>query len=208
MWFAGGGVKPGTIVGETDEMGLRGAGSSYSMRDFHATILHLLGFDQNRLWFLHNGRNEKLTDFGGTVIRRRARLIAPGTFDRLGRSRMSNNNPISRREALAAGTAFTTSLFTGQVKGANDRIRVGYHRPGRDGFGQSGLLHEGARRSACGVVRCLPAAPGARRGRRAKGGFQPKSVKDFREVLADKSIDAVCISTPGSLARVYDRGGM
>jgi hypothetical protein len=68
MWFAGGGVKPGTIIGETDEMGLRGVGSRYSMRDFHATILQLLGLDQNRLWFLHNGRNEKLTDFGGTVI--------------------------------------------------------------------------------------------------------------------------------------------
>ena len=68
MWFAGGGVKPGTIVGETDEMGLRGVGARYSMRDFHATILHLLGLDQNRLWFLHNGRNEKLTDFGGNVI--------------------------------------------------------------------------------------------------------------------------------------------
>ena len=69
MWFAGGGVKPGAIVGETDEMGLRGVGTRYSMRDFHATILHLLGLDQNRLCFLHNGRNEKLTDFGGTVIR-------------------------------------------------------------------------------------------------------------------------------------------
>ena len=69
MWFAGGGVKPGTIVGETDEMGLRGVGERYSMRDLHATILHLLGLDQNRLWFLHNGRNEKLTDFGGNVIR-------------------------------------------------------------------------------------------------------------------------------------------
>ena len=50
-------------------MGLRGAGTRYSMRDFHATILQLLGLDQNRLWFLHNGRNEKLTDFGGDVIR-------------------------------------------------------------------------------------------------------------------------------------------
>ena len=40
-----------------------------SMRDFHATILHLLGLDQNRLWYLHNGRKEKLTDFGGNVIR-------------------------------------------------------------------------------------------------------------------------------------------
>jgi hypothetical protein len=69
MWFAGGGVKPGTMIGETDEMGLRGVGTRYHMRDFHATILHLLGLEQNRLWFLHNGRNEKLTDFGGNVIK-------------------------------------------------------------------------------------------------------------------------------------------
>ncbi len=69
MWFAGGGVKPGTLIGETDEFGLRGVGQRYPMRDFHATILQLLGLDQNRLWFLHNGRNEKLTDFGGTVIK-------------------------------------------------------------------------------------------------------------------------------------------
>jgi Protein of unknown function (DUF1501) len=39
------------------------------MRDFHATIPQLTGLDQNRLWFLHNGRNEKLTDFGGNVIK-------------------------------------------------------------------------------------------------------------------------------------------
>ena len=38
------------------------------MRDFHATILHALGLDQERLWYLHNGRHEKLTDFGGKVI--------------------------------------------------------------------------------------------------------------------------------------------
>jgi hypothetical protein len=68
MWFAGGGSKPGTVVGETDEMGLRAVGKRLHMRDFHATILHLLGLDQNRLWFLHNGRQEKLTDFGGNVI--------------------------------------------------------------------------------------------------------------------------------------------
>src|ERR1017187_2452473 len=68
MWFAGGGVKPGITVGETDEMGLRALDKRLHMRDFHATILNLLGLDQNRLWFLHNGRNEKLTDFGGNVI--------------------------------------------------------------------------------------------------------------------------------------------
>jgi hypothetical protein len=69
MWFAGGGVKPGITVGETDELGLRATVQPHHMRDFHATILHLLGLDQNQLWFLHNGRNEKLTDFGGSVIK-------------------------------------------------------------------------------------------------------------------------------------------
>jgi hypothetical protein len=68
MWFAGGGVKPGITVGETDELGLRATEQPHHMRDFHATILHLMGLEQNRLWFLHNGRNEKLTDFGGNVI--------------------------------------------------------------------------------------------------------------------------------------------
>lgn len=68
MWFAGGGVKGGQSLGETDEFGLRGVGDRYHMRDFHATILQLLGLDQHKLWYLHNGRHEKLTDFGGTPI--------------------------------------------------------------------------------------------------------------------------------------------
>src|SRR5213596_139838 len=51
MWFAGGGVKGGRVVGDTDEFGLRGVGDRYHMRDFHATILQLLGLDQNRLWY-------------------------------------------------------------------------------------------------------------------------------------------------------------
>ncbi len=68
MWFAGGGAKGGRIIGETDEFGLRGVGERYHMRDFHATILHMLGLDQHKLWYLHNGRHEKLTDFGGTPI--------------------------------------------------------------------------------------------------------------------------------------------
>jgi hypothetical protein len=68
MWFAGGGVRGGQSIGETDELGLFAVENPYTMRDFHATILHALGLDQNRLWVLHNGRHEKLTDFGGTVI--------------------------------------------------------------------------------------------------------------------------------------------
>ncbi len=68
MWFAGGGVKGGQTIGETDELGVRAVGDRYHMRDFHATILQLMGLEQNRLWYQHNGRNEKLTDFGGTAI--------------------------------------------------------------------------------------------------------------------------------------------
>ncbi len=68
MWFAGGGVKGGQSLGETDDFGLRAVGDRYHMRDFHATILQLLGLDQHKLWYLHNGRHEKLTDFGGTPI--------------------------------------------------------------------------------------------------------------------------------------------
>jgi len=68
MWFSGGGVKGGQVIGETDELGVRAVAGRAHMRDFHATILHLLGLDQNRLWYLHNGRHEKLTDFGGAVI--------------------------------------------------------------------------------------------------------------------------------------------
>jgi hypothetical protein len=67
MWFAGGGVRGGQAIGATDDFGLR-ALNGYHMRDFHATILRLMGLDQNRLWFLHNGRHEKLTDFGGKAI--------------------------------------------------------------------------------------------------------------------------------------------
>lgn len=70
MWFAGGGVKGGQVIGETDELGVKAVGDRYHMRDFHATILHLLGLEQNKLWYLHNGRQEKLTDFGGTPIAR------------------------------------------------------------------------------------------------------------------------------------------
>ncbi len=70
MWFAGGGVKGGQTIGETDELGVNAVAERYHMRDFHATILHLLGLEQNRVWYLHNGRQEKLTDFGGNPIER------------------------------------------------------------------------------------------------------------------------------------------
>jgi hypothetical protein len=68
MWMAGGGVKGGQVTGETDEIGFKTVGERYHPRDIHATILQLLGLDQMNLTYLHNGRFERLTDFGGNVI--------------------------------------------------------------------------------------------------------------------------------------------
>jgi uncharacterized protein (DUF1501 family) len=68
MWMAGAGIKPGTIVGATDELGYRAVESVYHMRDLHATILRLMGLDDFRLTFYFNGRNYRLTDNGGRMI--------------------------------------------------------------------------------------------------------------------------------------------
>src|SRR5205085_4368261 len=70
MWMAGGGVRGGIAYGATDEFGLRAATDRVSVNDFHATILHLLGLDHERLTFLHNSRDERLTDVAGKVVRK------------------------------------------------------------------------------------------------------------------------------------------
>jgi hypothetical protein len=69
VWMAGGDVKRGATFGETDDFSVRAAGEEIPVRDVHATLLHLLGLDQNRLTYLHAGRYKKLTDIGGRVIR-------------------------------------------------------------------------------------------------------------------------------------------
>jgi hypothetical protein len=69
MWLAGGGVKGGVIHGATDEFGLYAVKDRVSVNDFHATILHLLGLDHEKLTFLHNGRDERLTDVAGKVVK-------------------------------------------------------------------------------------------------------------------------------------------
>jgi uncharacterized protein (DUF1501 family) len=68
-WFAGGGVKGGTSYGETDEIGHKAAVNRVSVNDLHATILHLLGMDHEKLTFRYNGRDFRLTDVAGKVIR-------------------------------------------------------------------------------------------------------------------------------------------
>jgi hypothetical protein len=68
VWFAGGGVKAGTLTGVTDDLGHKAVQDIYRMRDVHATVLHLMGLDDMRLTYYHAGRNMRLTDTGGRVI--------------------------------------------------------------------------------------------------------------------------------------------
>jgi len=68
MLFAGGGVKKGTIVGATDEIGAEAVDTVHPIRDVHCTILHLLGLDDNKLTYFHGGRYKQLSQFGGEVI--------------------------------------------------------------------------------------------------------------------------------------------
>ena len=70
MWMAGGGVKGGQVIGATDAVGLRAEVDRTHVHDIHATILHLLGFDHERLTFRHDGRDQRLTDVAGNVISR------------------------------------------------------------------------------------------------------------------------------------------
>ena len=69
MWMAGGGVKGGVSHGESDEIGYTAAVDKVHVNDLHATVLHLLGLDHERLTYKHNGRRFRLTDVAGKVIR-------------------------------------------------------------------------------------------------------------------------------------------
>ena len=60
-WLAGGGVKPGHSYGETDPLGHRAAENRHHIRDLHATILHLMGLDHERLTYFYGGLDHKLT---------------------------------------------------------------------------------------------------------------------------------------------------
>ena len=68
MWLAGGGVKPGQSIGQTDEIGYYVTEDQVHVHDLQATILHLLGLDHKRLTFRFQGRDYRLTDVGGNVV--------------------------------------------------------------------------------------------------------------------------------------------
>ena len=68
LWLAGGGIKPGTIIGETDDIGLKTVADKVHVHDLQATVLHCLGFDHKKLTYHHQGRDFRLTDVGGNVV--------------------------------------------------------------------------------------------------------------------------------------------
>ena len=69
MWMAGAGVKPGISYGETDDFSYNVVKDPVHVHDFHATLLHLLGVDHERLTYKFQGRRFRLTDVEGKVVR-------------------------------------------------------------------------------------------------------------------------------------------
>ena len=69
MWLAGGGIKKGLVYGSTDDLGFHVVDQPVHVHDLQATILHLLGFDHERLTYRYAGRDFRLTDVSGNVVR-------------------------------------------------------------------------------------------------------------------------------------------
>jgi hypothetical protein len=69
IWLAGGGCKAGHTIGETDELGMKAVVDVAHVRDFHVTLLRLLGLDDNKLTYYHAGRFKQLSQFGGKAIK-------------------------------------------------------------------------------------------------------------------------------------------
>jgi hypothetical protein len=70
MWLAGGGVKPGITIGQSDDFGFNATEDKVHVHDLHATILQLLGFDHTKLTFRFQGRDFRLTDVHGEVVKK------------------------------------------------------------------------------------------------------------------------------------------
>ena len=68
MWMAGGGVKPGLSLGETDDFGFNVVKDKVHVHDLHATLMHLLGFDHEKLTYRFQGRDFRFTDVFGEVV--------------------------------------------------------------------------------------------------------------------------------------------
>jgi hypothetical protein len=69
MWLAGGGIRPGITLGESDDLGFNAVQDRVHVHDLHATILHLLGFDHTKLTYRFQGRDFRLTDVHGEIVK-------------------------------------------------------------------------------------------------------------------------------------------
>ena len=69
LWMAGGGLKPGVTYGATDEVGYKSVEKPVPWHDFHATVLHLLGIDHEKLSYYHNGIQRRLTNVHGELLK-------------------------------------------------------------------------------------------------------------------------------------------
>jgi uncharacterized protein (DUF1501 family) len=69
MWMAGGGVKPGTAYGATDDYGYFATENKVHIHDLHATMMHILGMDHEKLTYRYAGRDFRLTDIAGHVVK-------------------------------------------------------------------------------------------------------------------------------------------
>ena len=104
---------------------------------------------------------------------------------------------IERRSILkGAAAALTTAIFTGRVKGANDRITIGHIGIGAMGSSNLGFALKLPNVEPVAVCDVYQPTLEKAVATASKAGKTVKAVRDFREILADKSIDAVCISTP------------
>lgn len=70
MWLAGGGIKPGVTLGQTDELGYNPVEDPVEVHDLHATILYLMGLDHTKLTYRFQGRDFRLTDISGTIVKK------------------------------------------------------------------------------------------------------------------------------------------
>ena len=69
MWMAGGGLKAGATIGKTDDLGFNPVEDRVHVHDLHATLLHLLGFDHTKLTYRFQGRDYRLTDVHGKLVK-------------------------------------------------------------------------------------------------------------------------------------------
>ena len=120
MWLAGGGVKGGMAHGATDEFGWDAVEGRVHVHDLHATILHLLGLDHEKLTYRHSGRDFRLTDVYGRVVQRDHRLTPAGTRSR---TVLQPAGCRPRREVRRPGRA--SAGPTDRVRGRPDSDRTG-----------------------------------------------------------------------------------